>query len=188
MPRIARTAAGLAAGALALSLVAAHEGVETNDLVMTGAQEVSTTGDLAAQAVAHVSIPEDDGTAICLELEMRKPLSEGPDAAAGLHVHAGARGEEGPVVVDLTPLLAQADEDGSIDACIDDPTDLAGEAVAGPLLADIVLEGRERFTGEFYLNLHTAGFPAGAIRGQVKGENYRPEDRPAPAAERPTAG
>lgn len=171
-----RTLGIVAAGALALSLVAAHEGVETKDFVMNGAQETQP-GDLDAQARAHVSIPEDDGTAICLHLEITKPLAA-DDTIVGLHVHEAPRNEAGPVVVDLGDFVDELNATGSVDGCIDDPVDLEGNAVSGPTLADIVLEGRERFTDEYYLNLHSEQFPAGAIRGQIKGENYRPQEAP----------
>lgn len=183
--KIRRTLAAAAAGAMALSLIAAHEGVETKDFTMNGAHEVlevggpadkddtSYKGDPAGQAIAHVSIPEDDGTAICLHLELTKELSEGAGALTGLHIHEAGRNEAGPVTVQLTSLIGDLAEDGVIDTCIDNPTDAAGVAVPGPELADIVLQGRERFTGEYYLNLHSEAYPAGAIRGQIRGENYR---------------
>lgn len=173
---LARTLGVVATGALALSLVAAHEGVETNDFVMNGAQETQP-GDMGAQARAHVSIPEDDGTAICLDLEITKPLAEG-STITGLHIHEAGRNEAGPVTVDLGDLIDDLAEDGAVDGCIDDPTDLADNPVSGPTLADIVLQGRDRFTDEYYLNLHTDEFGAGAIRGQIKGENYRPVEGP----------
>lgn len=173
---LTRTLGIVATGALALSLVAAHEGVETKDFVMNGAQETQR-GDMGAQARAHVSIPEDDGTAICLHLEITKPLAEG-STITGLHIHEAPRNQAGPVTVDLGALIGDIADDGEVDACIDDPTDLAGNPVEGSELADIVLEGRDRFTDEYYLNLHTDAFPAGAIRGQIKGENYRPVEGP----------
>lgn len=184
--KIRRTLATIATGAMALSLIAAHEGVETNDFVMNGANEVlevggpddkddtSYKGDRRGQARAHVSIPDDDGTAICLHLELTKDLSDEAGALTGLHIHLGGRNEAGPVTVQLSSLVGELAETGEIDSCIDNPTDAAGNPVSGPTLADIVLQGRERFTNEYYLNLHSENFPAGALRGQIRGENYRP--------------
>jgi hypothetical protein len=66
-----------------------------------------------------------------------------PIAAA--HIHAGPRGVAGPVVVPLEPFRG---------GC----TDVRGRIA--------------RFIGEhpseFYVNLHNADFPAGALRGQLR--------------------
>jgi hypothetical protein len=61
------------------------------------------------------------------------------------HIHAGVAGSNGPVVV---PLAA-----GS--GCVDISRDLARSIKAHP--------------GRYYLNVHTAAFPGGAIRGQLRG-------------------
>ncbi len=63
------------------------------------------------------------------------------------HLHAGAAGKDGDVVVPLTVTGAASDECVAIE-----PDKLK------PILAD---------PAGFYINVHTAEFPNGAIRGQL---------------------
>jgi hypothetical protein len=67
------------------------------------------------------------------------------------HVHFAPRGVAGPVVIDLdTDREGGPDEDGC-------------SVITAELAADITSD-----PGAYYVNLHNAGFPAGAIRGQLK--------------------
>ncbi|MFP5247040.1 MAG: CHRD domain-containing protein [Thermoanaerobaculia bacterium] len=65
------------------------------------------------------------------------------------HIHRGTADVAGPVVVDFHPTFFQGSAAGTVDA---DPTILA-EILANP--------------AGFYVNVHNADFPAGAIRGQL---------------------
>jgi hypothetical protein len=68
-----------------------------------------------------------------------------------MHIHKGGPGAAGPVVVPLqTPNAA-----GAASGCT---------AVARPLVAAILAQ-----PAAYYLNVHTAEFAAGAIRGQLAG-------------------
>ncbi|MFL6073783.1 MAG: CHRD domain-containing protein [Mycobacteriales bacterium] len=71
------------------------------------------------------------------------------------HVHQGAVGTNGPVVVALF------DAPGGLPASV---TGLAG--VAGPVKGNLVSQIAHH-PGGFYANLHTAAFPGGAVRGQL---------------------
>ena len=71
--------------------------------------------------------------------------------AAAAHIHRGAAGANGPVVVTLRPPSAG----GGASGCV---------AVARTLVREL-LNARARF----YVNVHTQEFPAGAIRGQLAG-------------------
>ncbi len=74
---------------------------------------------------------------------------EGLDEVTAAHIHEGARGKDGPPVV----TLELVGEDGD-DVCVNvDPA----------LLRRIV-----RDQAKFYINVHTAEFPDGAVRGQLK--------------------
>ena len=64
------------------------------------------------------------------------------------HIHRGATGAAGPVVV---PLAAPAD--GSSEECKAIDKALAQELIQTP--------------EAFYVNVHNATFPAGAVRGQL---------------------
>lgn len=87
----------------------------------------------------------------------------GPLTAA--HLHVGPAGQAGSVVLNLTQhIVATGPRSGVILADIT-PVDLTGPLGAaadpfGALLAELVTEGS-------YLNLHTAAYPGGEIRGQV---------------------
>jgi hypothetical protein len=69
-------------------------------------------------------------------------------AATAAHIHAGAKGKAGPVVVAL---------------CGPCKSPASGTAVIAASVAKM-LEG-----GNTYVNVHTAKNPGGEIRGQVKG-------------------
>jgi len=67
------------------------------------------------------------------------------------HIHKGAAGVNGPIVVTLnTP-----DKNGTSTACADIDPALAKDILANP-------QG-------YYVNVHNADFPNGAARGQLKG-------------------
>jgi hypothetical protein len=70
--------------------------------------------------------------------------------AAAAHVHVGARDVAGPVVVPLTP----PDAAGSSAGCV----------TADPAL----LQAIKRNPFAYYVNVHTASFPDGAVRGQLR--------------------
>lgn len=110
---------------------------------LTGAAEVPA-GDPDGAGTATVSV---DGTLndVCVELEVS---GIGPATAA--HIHRGAAGENGPPVVNLDVPDGE-DEDES-------DCDHIGDALADDI---------RRNPGEFYVNVHTAEFPEGAIRGQL---------------------
>jgi hypothetical protein len=71
--------------------------------------------------------------------------------ASMMHIHRGVAGVNGPVVIDMT----KPDEDGTSIGCAAVPAELSTEIQAFP-------QG-------FYLNVHNAEFPGGAVRGQLAG-------------------
>ena len=70
------------------------------------------------------------------------------------HIHKAPAGSNGAIVVDF--FNAPAGTPGPLTGCTTTPLDKA-------LLKDIVLN-----PSAYYLNLHNADFPAGAIRGQLE--------------------
>ena len=72
----------------------------------------------------------------------------GLDDFTAAHIHEGAKGRDGPPVVTLELL----GEDGK-DICVDVDKDL--------------LKKISRRQANYYVNVHTEAFPAGAIRGQL---------------------
>lgn len=70
--------------------------------------------------------------------------------AVGAHIHRNVAGANGPVVVGFTPPNAN----GSTSGCVTVTRDLALAIIRNP--------------ENYYVNVHTPGFTAGAIRGQLE--------------------
>ncbi len=100
------------------------------------------TGDPAASGTPKISV--DDSTLfLCYQL-----ATSGVGKATMAHVHKAAKGASGPPVVTLdTPL------GGASKACAKVDVALAKAIIAKP--------------SDYYVNVHTEKFPAGAIRGQL---------------------
>lgn len=109
---------------------------------LTGAQEVPGPGDPDGSGTAEITIVDATDN-ICYDLNVRNIA---PASAA--HIHRGAPGEEGPPVVTL-----EAPTDGGAEGCLSAPGALADEIEANPVA--------------FYVNVHNAEFPNGAVRGQL---------------------
>ena len=71
------------------------------------------------------------------------------NAPVAAHIHRGRAGTNGPVVVPF-----ESEEDGIFQGCAND--------VDATLIAQI-----RNNPGNFYVNVHTADFPGGAVRGQL---------------------
>ncbi|MEO5679398.1 MAG: CHRD domain-containing protein [Acidimicrobiales bacterium] len=111
---------------------------------LTGAEEVPGPGAAGGGGTARLVLTPDGK--VCANLTTTKI-----DPATAAHVHTGATGVAGPVVITLpTP------KDGRAEGCATTPTDPSALAQikANPQAA--------------YVNVHTAAQPAGAIRGQLQ--------------------
>jgi hypothetical protein len=114
-------------------------------------------GDPDGSGSASITIDPDTGE-VCWDLTVESIA----DVTAS-HIHVGAEGESGDVVVPL-------DVDGfsgTSDGCVD-----ASDADLDAIIAD---------PAGFYVNIHTEDYPAGAIRGQLAA------DSPDTAMEQPTS-
>jgi len=139
-----------APAALALVAALALAGCETvADAVkqgmtasMTGAQEVPGPGDADGSGTAEITIVDATDN-VCYDLNVRNIAP-----ATVAHIHRGAQGVAGPPVVTL-----EAPTDGGSEGCISAPGALADEIEANP--------------AAFYVNVHNAEFPNGAVRGQL---------------------
>lgn len=76
----------------------------------------------------------------------------GPATAA--HIHTGVAGATGAPVVDLSPLAGLASGAGTAKGCVNNVD------------AKLIKAIRQK-PGEYYVNVHTAEFPNGAVRGQL---------------------
>jgi hypothetical protein len=111
---------------------------------LEGANEVPNAGSRAGRGSATLIIP-GNGT-VCYAI-----LVAGIDTPLAAHVHRGKAGVAGPVVVTLTP-----------------PPEGFASAVAGCVRAPAaVLRGIRNNPAGFYVHVHTARFPEGALRGQL---------------------
>ena len=111
---------------------------------LLGANEVSP-GDLDGSGTAVIRLIKGQGE-VCFDLAWAN--IEDPTAA---HIHRGAVGVNGPIAVGLFTGL---DTDGSTSGCIEN---------VDPELIKEIRQNPERF----YINIHNATFPGGAIRGQL---------------------
>ena len=117
----------------------------TFDTWLSGGQETPPATSAAA-GLAAVSLAPDFSS-----LSVRAVSNGLSGAITGAHFHKADLGASGGVVLNLTD-----DINGNvINKEVTDPSMLTDE-----LINDLL-------TGNLYLNVHTAGFPAGEIRGQV---------------------
>ncbi|MEX1158749.1 MAG: ScyD/ScyE family protein [Thermomicrobiales bacterium] len=99
-------------------------------------------GDLDGFGFARIAIDLDAGQ-ICFRLSVART-----DTPTASHIHIGDAGVAGPVVV---PLVAPVD--GLSKGCVDVDAEISAAILANP--------------GGYYVNVHTAEFPPGAVRGQL---------------------
>ena len=132
------------AGACPKTLLAVNGGTAFN-ITMTGNVE-SPAGDPVATGTATVRLRAGQGQ-VCY----RVSADNLGGAAVAMHIHKGAAGTPGPVVIPL----ATPNADGKAAGCAGASRALVGQILASP--------------AGWYLNVHTAAFPGGAIRGQLTG-------------------
>ena len=145
MRPIAKFTTGLLActglfGTAALAVQSASGG-KTLTVTLTGAAEVPGPGDANGTGTAEITI-NPSKQQICYELEVTNI-----EPATMAHIHAGAVGVAGPVVVTLEPPT-----DGSSEGCVTDAR-MAAQLWARP--------------ANSYVNVHNTPYPAGAVRGQL---------------------
>jgi CHRD domain len=128
--------------ALAATVIAAET---TLTATLAGVTEGESPGDEDGSGTARIVIDPAAGTACwTLTAENIEPVMQS-------HIHVGAEGESGDVVV---PLDVDGFE-GTSEGCIEPMEDAA-----------VLQEILDNPAG-YYVNLHTADFQAGAIRGQL---------------------
>ena len=115
---------------------------------LTGAAEVPGPGDTDGAGAASITI-DPISTEVCWDLR-----ASNIDAPTMAHIHSGAAGVAGPVLIPLTvpnPTVAGCVKGSSLTP-----------AVTTVMLEDIVAN-----PSKYYVNVHNATFPNGAIRGQL---------------------
>jgi len=117
---------------------------------LTGAAEVTVAGvpnqgDPDGIAFARVTLNHGQGE-VCFDISTSGVAL--PIAAA--HIHVGPATSTGPVVV---AFLMQPDADGTFSGCVSADRDLIKAIIQHP--------------ENYYVNVHNAAFPGGALRGQL---------------------
>jgi hypothetical protein len=115
---------------------------------LTGAAERPGPGDPDASGTASITLNHGQGE-VCFALSWEDIDGTVSDA----HIHQAPAGTPGPIVV---PLFVGASfaSTGSTSGCI--------SGVSEDLIKDI-----RHDPAEYYVNIHSTVFPAGAIRGQL---------------------
>lgn len=141
----------LASGALALTGAAvlstvppalADDGGRRLSTVLTGAAERPGPGDPDGTGTAELRVNPGQRE-ICYTLTV-----SGIDPARAAHIHEAPVSAPGPIVVELA-----APTDGSSSGCVTVSRELALDILRNP--------------EDYYVNVHNAPFPAGALRGQL---------------------
>jgi hypothetical protein len=115
--------------------------------VMTGAKEVDSTGAHNGDRNGRGSFSATlDGRTLCYGLQTKN--IDNPVAA---HIHRGGKTVAGPVVQPL--VFPTTGDPGSSTECVRMSRSLARGIANNP--------------GRYYVNVHTAALPNGAIRGQL---------------------
>ena len=138
----ALVALAIAGPASAAKLGGADQGGRQFTTTLTGEQEVPVPGDPDGIGFATVTVNPGQGV-LCYELSV-----SGIAPATAAHIHEAPPGVAGPVVVGL-----QAPTDGSSGGCVE-----VGRALAKDILKN---------PADYYVNVHNAEFPGGALRGQL---------------------
>ena len=120
----------------------AEDGGRPFSTALTGAEEVPGPGDPDGSGEAVLTLNHGQGQ-VCFQLM----VSDIAPATAA-HIHVGPVGVAGPVVVGLTPPTG-----GSSSGCVTADRDLIKAIIQDP--------------ANYYVNVHNADFPAGAVRGQL---------------------
>jgi CHRD domain len=136
----------LLAGGAALALGLALAGSASAQMTMLSAKmdgkSETPAGDPKAsgEAMFHVDTAKNQ---VCYELHTKDV------AGIAAHIHKGAAGTSGPPVV----MLKAPDASGKSEGCADAKPDVVQDLVSNP--------------GGYYVNVHSAEFKGGAIRGQL---------------------
>ena len=136
----------IAAFAVTTALIATSAAAQTGgrklQTNLTGAAEVPGPGDSDGAGTAQITVNPGQKQ-VCYELRVSNIAS-----ASAAHIHEAAPTAAGPVVVTLG-----APTTGTSSGCVTVTRELALEILKRP--------------ADYYVNVHNAAFPAGAVRGQL---------------------
>src|SRR4051794_6506993 len=136
----------LVVGAVVGTTLAVGQGGSSNNTLSARLTPTSNSKDTAGQGAAAVTIV---GTRVCLAISFG-----GLSNVAAAHIHKGAAGTNGPIVVD-PKFTGTGGVRGTLGRCVVPNT--------GTTAAQI----RSNPAG-YYVQIHTANTPTGAVRGQLR--------------------
>jgi hypothetical protein len=145
MRKIALTSLALAAGALVAggsALGAPSSSPKKFTVHMTGGQEVPKGSPTATGTFRYQLIPSTGQ--VCYSLDWSKIGG----TALSSHIHKGAKGKSGSVVIPLSG-VAPVKHSGCVKA------------------AKSLINAIQAHPSRYYVNVHTAKYPNGAVRGQL---------------------
>lgn len=143
-----RIAIALVAALATAAVMATSSAAATTKLYafMDGKAE-TTAGDPDGHARIGITFDRAKGR-VCYDLRKFKL-----ETAAGMHIHRGAKGKDGPHVVELIAKPTGAGK-GKVTGCV--------TGVARATIDKILAK-----PADYYVNLHTAKYPKGSVRGQL---------------------
>jgi hypothetical protein len=133
------------AGGCPRSLLTPTSGGRVFTIALTGESE-SPAGDPVGTGIATVRLRAGQAQ-VCFRFAVQNITLPG----VGAHIHQGAQGTSGPIVVGLVAPGAS----GASSGCVSTTRAIVQSILANP--------------SGFYVNVHTTDFQAGAIRGQLTG-------------------
>jgi hypothetical protein len=137
----------LAAFTLTLGIAAigtqTPEGGRKLQTSMSGAEEVPGPGDPDGSGSATISVNPGQST-VQFHLQVSNI-----DRSTAAHIHEGSPQVAGPVVVTLTP------------------PDSSGQSIGTVKVDSRLASSIAKNPGAYYVNVHNAAFPSGAVRGQL---------------------
>ncbi len=115
---------------------------------LSGANEVPTPGDADGSGTMQLTLNQGQGE-ICFDLDVSNI-----DSPTRAHIHAAPAGVNGGVVVFF------------FDMVIADPIPVTFDGCVHGIDKDLIKDIRQN-PQDYYINVHNAAFPGGAIRGQL---------------------
>lgn len=159
--------AAATAGFLLLPLAASAG--HTNTVLtaqLDGRQEIPSNGnnrrivgDANGEGEAYVFGIDGDPETLCYVLLVEKIQIDAGGVAA--HIHAGPRGENGPVIAALA-----GPGDGNAADCLTEGE--MGKFPLHPEAGSGIVQDILNHPEDYYINVHNPDFPSGAVRGQLE--------------------
>lgn len=126
--------------------------------VATGATNQRMVGDPNGRGEIYVFGIDGDPKTLCYVLTVN-----GIDPATAAHIHEGPPGSNGPVVANLG-----APGDGNAADCLTEGE--VGPGTTPKFPTGETVQSILQHPGEYYVNVHNAAYPGGAVRGQLSSE------------------